>query len=225
MMSNALFALLPFALATFCPEWTCESLDLDTCVRVHGSQLQMNAEGCDTDFYCKLSDVNDWYALLQLPSNAEFPCTRQNFDGIDAIDLGSGTWYCGERNKLFDLIEGSPLKRCSSHDDCISKGGWGAECKCGLDGNYYCQPDLSSEAFDDYWTLCDAVKNSTFDPQIGYEYHAYWEYYAHYYIEANTAPSCARSSLWEFEVLDLLYEAAYGGGELVLLGCSLLCGL
>mmetsp|Transcript_19560 Transcript_19560/g.35848 ORF Transcript_19560/g.35848 Transcript_19560/m.35848 type:complete len:220 (-) Transcript_19560:3948-4607(-) len=209
---------LAIAQATYCPEWTCDTLGLDTCVKVHGSQLLMNTDGCDTDFYCKLSDVNEWYALVKLPSSDEFPCTRQNFDGIDSVEVDSGEWYCGDRNELFDLYEGSHLKRCSSRADCLSRGGWTAECMCGMDGFYYCKPDISSEAFDEYWDVCESVKNKTFDPQISGAYRTYWEYYAQYYIEANTAPECARSSLWEFKVLDLLEEAAYGGSAVLVLG-------
>lgn len=122
------------------------------------------------------------------------------------------------RDVLAELEEGSHPKLCSGDSDCITKGGWRTECRCGLDGYYYCVPEKSSAALDGYWKECDYMKNRTNDATVDSRVKEYYDFYTHYYVEIVSAPDCLERLLLEFKILGELEEFMNGSRGVVIGG-------
>lgn len=144
-----------------------------------------------------------------------FNCTRQNYDGIDegAIE-DMPDEYCGEYDEGHELASGEFPKQCLSDDDCLTKSGLHSECRCGLDGYYYCVPLSAYYQLDGYSELCADKKNMTNDARISGKAHAYYNYYALYYVEVTSAPDCLADLLLEFEILEALEDFMNGASWL-----------
>jgi hypothetical protein len=185
-----------------CPQWICTKLNYTTCATLHGYQIYANSNNCPTDFFCKISDFKTWSLTQPTSSTNSFPCTRQNYNGIDYNTLiKESNYFCGFRDSNQALLHGSHPKICYSEQDCLTVGGWTTECICGFDGNSYCSPDIGSNAFDEYWAQCNSQEGSTQDPKLSPVQKAYWDYYFNYYVQIISAPSCLKTLLWEFEIL------------------------
>ncbi|CAG9322878.1 unnamed protein product [Blepharisma stoltei] len=213
-----LIFFLPLA-AAYCPQWVCQSLNYTVCATLQGTQILANSNGCPTDFYCKLEDFYDWSDLLSPSSTKSFYCTRQNYDGVDSSTIDSqGSSFCGTRNPDAFLAVGSHPKKCTTQQDCKTREGWSTQCVCGLDGYFYCEADISSNAFDGYWKVCQISKNLTNDLRIDARNRTYWNWYQKYYVEIISAPGCLGNLLWEFQILSDLKSLALDSA--VFLGIS-----
>lgn len=102
-----------------------------------------------------------------------------NATGITTAPTFNCTSPVGQK----DLQDGSYPKECTSTSDCLLEDGTSNECVCGADGKQYCQPDINSEVFNDFWQLCSDNKMNTtlYDD---------WKIYAQYYVYIESAPSC-----------------------------------
>jgi hypothetical protein len=60
-----------------------------------------------------------------------------------------------------------------------------ADCQCGLDGLYYCQPDWSNEVYDKFWAECQKS-----DGQLSAERMKEWNHLHKHIIHLETSPPC-----------------------------------
>jgi len=202
--------LLILGVQASCPKWECKSLDRSVCAQAYGIKILANSEGCPLDHYCKLKDVAEWHQLNSLSLAQTFNCTRQNYE---PVTVEEGSFYCGKRHLDSELQEGTYPKVCETEKDCLTKGGWTTSCLCGLDGNYYCMPELSSSAFEGYWELCEEAWNATREYRVSATDKAYWEYFQSHYIETISAPECMPELIWEFLVLGELERLRENSGS------------
>lgn len=197
-----LFFIIAYVQAD-CPQWTCKNLNQTKCATLHGYQIYANILPCPRDYFCKLDAFTNWQVLEAPSSTNTFNCTRQNYGGVDIESLKKQSdFFCGFRDTTQELADGRHPKTCLSNKDCKTIGGWETECLCGLDGFKYCSAEIGSSAFDEYWEKCFEKQGSTHDPKITAVEKAYWDYYYNFYIEIVSAPSCVKSLLWEFSILD-----------------------
>jgi hypothetical protein len=110
--------------------------------------------------------------------------TNATSSAVNATSITTApTFNCTTRTSQKNLESGSYPKECTSKDDCLLEDGTNNECVCGADGKQYCQPDVNSDVFDDFWELCDDEKmNTTLNDD--------WEIYAKYYVYIDSAPDC-----------------------------------
>jgi hypothetical protein len=161
MKAVVLFALLGFALALDCEVYTCGDLEDGVCATISDDRntVTFNENGCDDDQYCSLTG-----AILAFVDGTtdSYECQDGEIDDFDFDydydDLSGDEWkelpLC-QADSDKDLKEGEWSDVCDSDDDCELVDGTFADCECHANGKAYCTPDLGSDYFEDWYTLCE----------------------------------------------------------------------
>lgn len=143
----ALFSIV-LALKTDCPIWVCDTLPDLTCGSVVGNIVYLNEKGCAWEACNKVYVYNEYLKMNE--TSAFIPCITDPY--YTAVYPETVNYYvdCPIQNSDANLANGTDPKICLTDDDCLLQDGTKSECVCGMDGNYYCAPDISSELFGDF---------------------------------------------------------------------------
>lgn len=177
-----------FASAKVCYNYKCGSLADDVCGSLSDGVITINEDGCsDSDLYCSVLGANSYFVEEDVESGT-YPCEEDDgtvdslMDRLEQFDsIDSSLWaemdVC-QYDSDKDFVSGSEHKTCESDDDCELNDGSYADCDCGLDGKAYCQPELGSTYFSEWYQLCE-------DGEANAVYYKYFLFKAslHSYIE------------------------------------------
>lgn len=194
----ASFVLLASAWAV-CPVLKCSSdLAQGVCARyVNDSVVEISGSICQNNTYCTVLDFEDWLETANSASVLE--CTETSYY---TLDYSSQTVNCPSRESNKNLESGSYPKKCEDYgiytSDCATEDGETGYCECGFNGKGYCQPDLSSDVYDDYWSEC-SDNNGNLDSS---EHAAFWYLKYSFYVKYISAYSCAHDIFHEFREQD-----------------------
>mgnify|MGYP000102364137 FL=1 len=178
-----------------CPAFQCGSFDSNYCARWNGTTIELNSQGCKSyKQSCTFSKALVSYYFNSDSGN--YLC-----ENSAQFSYSEGYMNCGTRqNTKTKLVEGEHPKKCLepgySDFNCELLDGSFLECKCGLDSEYYCTPNPSSNIFDEFWQACEDQDNV-----VTAQFYEYYELLSKFYIEYNTAPDCALTLFQEFSLL------------------------
>lgn len=165
MKAVILLGLLGFALASLdCSTYVCGDLDDGVCATISadGNTITINENGCPDDQYCSVI-----LASAALPSSDDniYACEDSYDDSeddgdvdIDWSDFSGDDWKASvlcDSDSDKNLKSGSWDDECDSDDDCELNDGTNASCECHVNGKSYCTPDLESDYFEEWHTLCE----------------------------------------------------------------------
>lgn len=195
-----------------CFEVYCDVLDTNVCALLSKSDtITINSDGCDCDVYYYNIAVLSFEDL-----GTQITCSKDEADQVTDYSYDTDTDYsnynCGYRDTDTD-IAGSYPAMCSSDSDCYSDNGIYYSCECALDGNSYCNPEINSSLYDDFWTACESYDGDEV---------AYWIFYKYIYPIQVNAPTCASDIVWELMNLSFLDDNRNSGRGLSLLGIGAL---
>lgn len=204
--------LLPLALASVCPKYKCsDDVPEGACVQFSTSEIYLvNTSPCpDTAPYCNLVTVKDWVQTAFV--NNTYACEVTNTTDYWTEPGTDDYLVCQKKSYDKDLASGSHPKECSTagwaDTDCSLVDGTISECRCGLNGKSYCLPDISSSAFDDYWTQCCDVGCGHLD---SFEHYLFWYLKQTYFVDYISGYSCSKifSQLKDIDTLDYIGSGA-----------------
>lgn len=173
-----------------CPLVTCAMLDSNVCAqRTKDGDVIVNDSGCQDNYVCPFLAVLSW---VESNSTALFAC-------VPGSSLHAGeNWQCEQRQALKNLAEGTYPKACISDDECTLMDGSTTVCACAArtsSSSGLCQPDKSSDMFEEYWEEC-AKRQVVGDPLLGLYFYLQQQYSVLYM--APDSPQCADRALFEF---------------------------
>mmetsp|Transcript_3046 Transcript_3046/g.6307 ORF Transcript_3046/g.6307 Transcript_3046/m.6307 type:complete len:219 (+) Transcript_3046:256-912(+) len=193
-----IWLLVQRVLAETCPLYTCEVLDTRVCVEYTTStNYTINKEPCPSSFYCSYEDFADWQ--ITAVKGDQLLCTTEDTGTLTIDDPKDSDYLCGAREEDRDLEYGSYPKLCDDKSDCKLDDGTYNTCSCGLDGSAYCEPDINSDAFDDYWDECWEDNYGRIE---SFKHWAFWKLKSTYFVPYTSAYSCAHNLLSEFIQID-----------------------
>lgn len=146
-----ILSLSSVQLSLGCPKYSCKELDSDICARMDkNNTITLNQNVCEDGMICRLPSLYLWKYQAEIGDTLSCETAMTKEKGLQTFRV-----TCDERRPNRELAEGSNPKRCEVDEDCLMQDGNYTQCKCGLGGNAYCKPDISSSIFDNYWEGCE----------------------------------------------------------------------
>ena len=165
MKAVVLLGLLGFALgAKDCVEYVCGALEDGVCASLSadGNVATINEDGCPSGQFCSIL-VADLY--FETGTDDTYECAEDDDTDsedddvdIDWSDFSGDDW---KASILCDSDSGKNLKsgswddECETNSDCELSDGTFTSCDCHVNGKAYCSPDLESDYFEEWHTLCE----------------------------------------------------------------------
>lgn len=215
------FIFLSFISETFsqseCPVYECAALGENICITWTKDAIQLNSNGCTAKYVCSLEKALKSYALS--PDSGSYSCQPSS----EATSY-SGYNYCGDDISYKKTLKtGSFPKECYkagySDYNCLVEDGSYLECRCGMKGKLYCNPNPSSDEFQNFWDEC---KKNDYIVTAGF-FHYYQTLYQ-FFVEYNSGVECANGLFSEFGVIRSNAPSSGSGSYLIMLGFTVTLG-
>lgn len=101
---------------------------------------------------------------------------------------------CPSRDFKKELKSGFHPKPCKSNNDCELKDGTKSECQCSMNGDSFCKPNMSSDLFEKYWSLCE---DNRMTPTIMEQ----WKIVTEGWVPHLKEPDCAEIVLSDLRIV------------------------
>jgi hypothetical protein len=200
--------------AAVCPLYYCDNIETGNCVNIRNGNVTLSSVPCPSGQYCTYTAASAWIETTLAAQtsvsvyNALYSCVTGTFT---LKPTSQNEMSCPSKPLLKNLKSGTDPKVCTelgnSSPECELEDQTFAYCACGLDGKAYCNPNIGSSVYSNYWEECT---KSSYKGTIESEDHwAYWTLRFSYYIPYMTAYSCAHRLFAEFLMLDeLVYTSS-----------------
>lgn len=198
-----------------CHKIFCDELQAGICIYTDSTQIIINENSCPTGQNCSFHDLEQSVTNFTRFESYNCKILNDTYTNNTTISLEDSRnpdqFICGTRYPNKNLQEGSHPKKCLNVKDCMLEDGSLTECLCSPNGNKYCKPHHYSDAYDDFWKLCEEGEMIK-----GYYYN--WTILEKYYVYLVEHPACLTEAFLELEVA---FEAAIEARDYANLSMSL----
>mmetsp|Transcript_26623 Transcript_26623/g.47887 ORF Transcript_26623/g.47887 Transcript_26623/m.47887 type:complete len:218 (+) Transcript_26623:1594-2247(+) len=210
MLLLILQAAVVVSMQAYCPNMVCSSMPSRLCAFAAGNLVYANNEGCGEGI-CSLDYMLVWFYNT---TNAGYflecmPVTTK----VELLEVTNSSCYTVQSDQ--ELKDSIWPKECDDENDCELESGELASCECGLDGNKYCKPPITSKVFMEFWESCDALTQTT-----SVNTRIMWDWSYKFYTYILSGADCSSNLFYELDI-EYLFDYVYDSSSALELGVLL----